>query len=155
MERRSFLQAILGLGIAASAGIMSVCTKRSNADDSKKVELYYEENLGFAVLDNRDILKGSFELDQSEMLLDPPSVTTLEHKKNLEENRYYKPRWNINGNWNKAESRQALISHLSGSNHGHKRSYLNTLSTDELQKLHDKDHDSRRQPTTRRWLFRR
>jgi hypothetical protein len=149
MKRRSFLQAIIGLGVATSAGFVSLCTKCTKCkpiDEVSKPELYCEEGLGFTVIDNVDIIKGPFD--------QPSQQTTLEHRKNLEENSKYKAKWNVNGSWSKVENRSALISHLSGSNHGYQRSYLNTLSTDELQMLHDKDHESRK-PTTRRWLFRR
>lgn len=154
MERRSFLQAVIGFGVAASAGFVSLCakcTKKSSADSTppepcELEDIYYCEEFGGAILDNKDILKGEFD--------QPSQQTTLEHRKNLEENSKYKAKWNVNGSWSKVENRSALISHLSGSNHGHKRSYLNTLSTDELQMLHDKDHESRKTRTTRRW-FRR
>jgi len=72
----------------------------------------------------------------------------------LNENRYYNPKWNVNGSWNKAQSRMALISHLAGANHKFDKSYLNTLSTDQLQKLHDDDHNKKRRTTTRRGWFR-
>jgi len=72
----------------------------------------------------------------------------------LNENRYYDPKWNVNGSWNKAQSRMALISHLAGANHKFDKSYLNTLSTDQLQKLHDDDHNKKRRTTTRRGWFR-
>lgn len=72
----------------------------------------------------------------------------------LNENRYYDPKWNVNGSWNKAQSRVGLISHLAGANHKFDKSYLNTLSTDQLQKLHDDDHNKKRRTTTRRRWFR-
>jgi hypothetical protein len=146
MERRSFLQAVIGFGFAASAGFVSLCAKCTKRKPTRirnpQPYSYSQEAMGFAVIDNRDVLKGEF---------DQPNP---EHSKNLEENSKYKAKWNVNGSWSKVENRSALISHLSGSNHGHKRSYLNTLSTDELQMLHDKDHESRKTRTTRRW-FRR
>lgn len=93
------------------------------------------------------------ELKPKQALLgDQQAITPAIAKIDLNENRYYDPRWNVSGSWNKAESRTSLISHLNGSNHGHKRSYLETLSTDELQKLHDTDHNSRTPTRRRRWF---
>ena len=86
----------------------------------------------------------------------PPPSELIEKKplKNLYENGRYNPRWNVNGSWNKVQNRIDLIYHLNGANHGFDKSYLNTLSTDELQKLHDDDHNKKRRTTTRRRWFR-
>ena len=70
----------------------------------------------------------------------------------------YSPSWNVEGSMRKAESRQELIKHLSGFNHNFDVDYLKQLSTDDLQRLHDQDHESRRiiKPSLfRKWrLFR-
>lgn len=99
------------------------------------------------------------EYTRKEILAEEPQVAkisscSLIKTKDLNENRYYKPHWNVNGSWSSVENRHALISHLSGFNHNYKESYLKTLSTDELQKLHDDDHDSR-SSRTRTWRWRR
>ncbi|NVM36705.1 MAG: hypothetical protein HWN81_14005 [Candidatus Lokiarchaeota archaeon] len=85
---------------------------------------------------------------------DEQAITTIYAETDLNENRYYDPKWNVNGSWNKAQSRMALISHLAGANHKFDKSYLNTLSTDQLQKLHDDDHNKKRRTTIRRRWFR-
>jgi hypothetical protein len=85
---------------------------------------------------------------------DQQAITTIYAETDLNENRYYDPKWNVNGSWNKAQSRVGLISHLAGANHKFDKSYLNTLSTDQLQKLHDDDHNKKKRTTTRRRWFR-
>ena len=85
---------------------------------------------------------------------DEQAITPTISEIDLNENRYYDPKWNVNGSWNKAQSRVGLISHLAGANHKFDKSYLNTLSTDQLQKLHDDDHNKKRRTTTRRRWFR-
>jgi len=164
MQRRSFLQALVGLGIAASAGILRCCTKIQTKtcclspemmEDIKNWDVdKTDEQTKKEILGNDACVKKVNGV--SEKQAEPPKPTEpvkpVKPVKNLNENRYYKPHWNVSGSWSRAESRSALISHLSGSNHGHDRSYLNTLSTDELQMLHDNDHDSR---SSRTWRWRR
>ncbi len=94
-----------------------------------------------------------FEIGQLEIYEQVEDVADISEI-DLNENRYYDPKWNVNGSWNKAQSRMALISHLAGTNHKFDKSYLNTLSTDQLQKLHDDDHNKKRRTTTRRRWFR-
>ena len=94
-----------------------------------------------------------FEIGQLEIYEQVEDVADISET-DLNENRYYDPKWNVNGSWNKAQSRMALISHLAGANHKFDKSYLNTLSTDQLQKLHDDDHNKKRRTTTRRGWFR-
>lgn len=48
----------------------------------------------------------------------------------------YRARWTYPG-----DSRDDLIKHLSGANHGYSVESLQRLSTDELFRLHDSDHD--------------
>lgn len=66
----------------------------------------------------------------------------------------YSPRWNVEGSIKKAEDKADLIKHLSGSNHGYSVDYLNQLSVDDLQRLHDSGHDSRKSITYTRPRFR-
>jgi hypothetical protein len=56
----------------------------------------------------------------------------------------YQPRWDIEGNYSKALDRQSLITHLNGENHKFSLQKLNAMSTDDLQKLHDTDHENKR-----------
>lgn len=74
-------------------------------------------------------------------------------KKVIEVNKY-SPRWNVEGSMKKAENKADLIKHLSGNNHGYSVDYLNQLSVDDLQMLHDSDHDSRKNTTYTRPRFR-
>lgn len=151
MKRRSFLQALVGLGIAASAGVLRCCTKIQTKTCCLSP---VPKEIKCCNVDEID--EETKKDDVNEKQVEPPKplkpTEPVKPVKNLNENRYYKPHWNVNGSWSRAESRSALISHLSGSNHGFDRSYLNTLSTDELQRLHDNDHDSR---TSRAWRWRR
>jgi len=62
-------------------------------------------------------------------------------------------RWSVNGNFN--ASRSYLIQHLSGGNHGHSRETLETMTIDELIRLHDTDHESKQSRTIRRRVIRR
>lgn len=59
----------------------------------------------------------------------------------------YTPKWNVEGSWSRAESRQELITHLSQGIHNYTRSSLESFSTDDLQKLHDQDHERKRSGT--------
>jgi len=56
----------------------------------------------------------------------------------------YQPTWDVEGNYAKAQDRQSLIVHLNGPNHNFTMQKLNSMSTDELQRLHDQDHESKR-----------
>jgi len=83
-----------------------------------------------------DIKKwGVEDLDKEtkKAILTPPKKVVVE----VDE---YKPQWNIDGNWAKAEDRGELIKHLSGSIHRKDPSHLITLSIDDLQRLHDNSH---------------
>lgn len=93
-------------------------------------------------------------LEKAVSVGDEQAITTIYAETDLNENRYYDPKWNVNGSWNKAQSREGLISHLAGANHKFDKSYLNTLSTDQLQKIHDDDHNKKKRTTTRRRWFR-
>jgi hypothetical protein len=55
----------------------------------------------------------------------------------------YTPQWNIEGSWRKAEDRQEIIRHLltSPNHRGRSKASLMSLSTDELQRMHDQDHN--------------
>lgn len=137
MKRREFLKVSAAASLAAAAGLQPECV-------SKEVEkpLFDYGDIYCSPEAMEDIKKwGVDKVDEQtkkEILAEEPQA------KDLNENRYYNPHWNVNGSWGKANSRSVLISHLSGPNHGFKLSRLNQLSTDELQKLHDDDHDSRR-----------
>ena len=72
----------------------------------------------------------------------PPKPKQEKPKKVVEVNEY-DPKWNVEGSWEKAEIRSELIRHLSGPNHQYQTDYLMSLSTDDLQRLHDADHNSR------------
>lgn len=156
MNRRSFVQSILGLGIAATGGLLSFCSrckpkKVSDLDrvvglDLKKQNFIAKNPCCEIVAENSDICVSKTD--------ENTNSDTVVSQKDINENRYYDPHWNVNGSWAMANSRQSLISHLSGFNHNYKESYLNTLSTDELQKLHDDDHDSR-SSRSRTWRWRR
>ena len=141
MERREFLKVSAAASLAAVAGLQSECTPKEVAE----VE---EPLFGYGKLYCSPEVTYPFELmeDIKNWGVDKIDEQTKKEilAKDLNENRYYNPHWNINGSWGKANSRSVLISHLSGPNHGFKLSRLNQLSTDELQKLHDDDHDSRR-----------
>ncbi len=147
MERRSFVKflasiPLIGYGLAGGQS-------ESVEPEAKKFDFsdLYISPEAYAVV-NRDGRYIDYADDAQELYEQSMAAPT----KDLNENGQYDPRWNVSGSWNKAESRTSLISHLSGSNHGHKRSYLETLSTDELQKLHDTDHNSRTPTRRRRWF---
>lgn len=53
----------------------------------------------------------------------------------------YQPSWDVEGDYSKALDRQSLIVHLNGQNHRFTMEKLNAMSTDDLQKLHDEDHE--------------
>ena len=147
MERREFLKVSAAASLAALAGLQSECTPKEVVATQSASEYH---KYGDGTVDQPFMNWSVDKIDEQtkkEILAEEPQA------KDLNENRYYKPHWNVNGSWSKTENRNALISHLSGPNHGHKRSHLNTMSTDELQRLHDNDHDSR--STTRRRWFRR
>lgn len=133
MERRDFLAILSSIPLIGSA-IAEKCSP-AKPEEVKNAPTKTIENLN--------------NVDEEVKIIIPkkPKVTKIAPQKNLNENRYYTPRWNVSGSWGKAESRPALISHLSGPNHRYSSSYLNTLSIDELQKLHDDDHNRR----IRRW----
>ena len=149
MERRTFLQSVVGLGIVASSGFLSLFTK---CKPKKCLTSSYDD----IKLWNVDEVDEKTQKEMMETFNSPPPSELIEKKplKNLYENGRYNPRWNVNGSWNKVQNRIDLIYHLNGANHGFDKSYLNTLSTDELQKLHDDDHNKKRRTTTRRRWFR-
>lgn len=139
MERREFLKVSAAASLAAVAGLQSECTSKEVTDVEEPLFDYGKLYCSPEVME--DIKNcGADKADEQtkkEILAEEPQA------KDLNENRYYNPHWNVNGSWGKANSRSVLISHLSGPNHGFKLSKLNQLSTDELQKLHDDDHDSK------------
>ena len=61
----------------------------------------------------------------------------------------YKPLWDVEGNYSKALDRQSLITHLNGENHKFNLQKLNAMSTDDLQRLHDQDHQRMKNETPR------
>jgi hypothetical protein len=58
--------------------------------------------------------------------------------------RRYRARWTFPG-----ETREDLIDHLNGSNHNYTRQSLNRMSTDDLFRLHDSDHEGVRNTRSR------
>jgi hypothetical protein len=140
VKRRSFLQSIIGVATVVSAGFFHICTRRCE-DDTRSIDYDpWDHGVQFT--------EKLCELD----LESPPThTTTLEHKKDINENRFYNPQWNVNGNWDRAESRSALLSHLNGPNHNFSLQKLNNMSTDELQKLHDEDHNLKKSRTWKWW----
>jgi hypothetical protein len=147
MKRRTFIHSIIGLTIAATGGLLSFCSRCK----PKKVAEYHEYVDG--TVDQPPLTPETCDISVSKKDENTNSDTVVSQK-DINENRYYDPHWNVNGSWSSVENRHALISHLSGFNHNYKESYLKTLSTDELQKLHDDDHDSR-SSRTRTWRWRR
>jgi hypothetical protein len=142
MERRSFIK------VLAAVPFFGAALARKCESAQYKCEAYFCD----------DCMKTSSVccecLEKAFTSGDQKAITTIYAGIDLNENRYYDPKWNVNGSWNKAQSRMALISHLAGANHRFDKSYLNTLSTDQLQKLHDDDHNKKRRTTTRRRWFR-
>jgi hypothetical protein len=148
MERRNFIKVL-----AAAPFFGAALARKCESKEYKFSEQWF--------CDQWELAKASDYSDSvcSETLVktlagDEQAITTIYAETDLNENRYYDPKWNVNGSWNKAQSRMALISHLAGANHKFDKSYLNTLSTDQLQKLHDDDHNKKRRTTIRRRWFR-
>ena len=141
MKRREFLKVSAAAGLVAMAGLESECASICKGEEDERSNTLYDPYNYAEMMEQLQDCVDEDEPVEGESVdtPDPPKPT-----KNLNENRYYNPHWNVNGSWGKANSRSVLISHLSGPNHGFKLSRLNQLSTDELQKLHDDDHDSRR-----------
>lgn len=78
-------------------------------------------------------------------LIDPiASETILEPSAPKVEVDNYQPRWDVEGDYSRANDRNSLIVHLSGPNHNFTLQRLNSMSTDELQRLHDQDHEKKR-----------
>lgn len=135
MERRNFLKLLASVPLVVAAFIDYKGETQQPEPPKYKLQKRIDQNPP-----ERLVISTKLEADE---------VTT----KDFYENGNYQPKWNVSGSWTKAQSREVLISHLMGANHGFKKSHLDTLSTDELQKLHDDDHN-RTKITPRRRLFR-
>lgn len=141
MKRRSFIKVLAAIPFFGAA-LARKCEPAEEFDYSfEEINCWNVDN----VIDKEIVVL--FNEDSQEVTVE---------KKDLYENDHYSPKWNVNGSWNKAQSRIGLISHLAGANHRFDKTYLNTLSTDELQKLHDDDHNSRKRSQQKTFrLFRR
>jgi hypothetical protein len=159
MKRREFLKVSAATSLAAVAGLQSECAPKEVVEVEEPLfddgEIYCSpevmediKNWGVDEVDEKT------QKEMMETFNSPPPSELIEKKplKNLYENGRYDPRWNVNGSWNKVQNRIDLIYHLNGANHGFDKSYLNTLSTDELQKLHDDDHNKKKNTIRRRWF---
>jgi hypothetical protein len=147
MERRNFIKVLAAVPFFGAA-LARKCESKEYKSSSFPAAFYsccIFEIGQYKILD--------FPVDQLKIYEQVEDVADISEI-DLNENRYYNPKWNVNGSWNKAQSRVGLISHLAGTNHKFDKSSLNTLSTDQLQKLHDDDHNKKRRTTTRRRWFR-
>lgn len=142
MNRRGFLQLSLVGGMATLAGLDSV----EDNGESFALDFNDKPTYSYPPKDKLDDLYlsqeamediqnwGVEEVDEEtkkEILTPPKKIVEVDE---------YKPRWNINGSWAKAEDRGELIKHLSGSVHRKDPNHLITLSVDDLQRLHDNSH---------------
>jgi hypothetical protein len=131
MKRRGFLQLSASAGMIVLAGLdSSECTEIVVKTPILPPKTPDKDDILLLELADRGII--SDETVKKEILT-PPKRVVVE----VDE---YKPQWNIDGNWAKAEDRGELIKHLSGSIHRKDPSHLITLSTDDLQRLHDNSH---------------
>jgi hypothetical protein len=148
VERRNFVKVLAAVPFFGAA-----LARKCESKEYKFSEQWFLDQWELAAKSSWKDLEKEPKPKQA-LLDDQQAITPAIAKIDLNENRYYNPKWNVNGSWNKAQSRVGLISHLAGANHKFDKSYLNTLSTDQLQKLHDDDHNKKRRTTTRRRWFR-
>ena len=134
MKRREFIQLALVGGISALAVSDSV---------EENVELpVYPDYPPKHKLDDLYISKEAMEDIQNwgvEELDEETKKEILTPPKEIVEVDEYKPRWNVDGSWDKAEDRGELIKHLSGPVH-----------RKDLQRLHDNSHWSMGGRTTKK-----
>lgn len=135
MKRREFIQLALVGGVSALAvsdSIEEAVCQPNEEDLELLVELADR-----GIISEETVLEKFQEKETKKEILTPPKKVIVE----VDE---YKPRWNVDGSWDKAEDRGELIKHLSGPVHRKDPNHLITLSTDDLQRLHDTSHESTR-----------